>query len=207
MLSLAYYDLRWIYIDIIVVKRVKLFILWGDRMKLSTLSKFVIVSALALVTVFASHSTARAYSCDPNGNIHIHFDSLFPPSMQSVSVEDPCVTTVDNPLSSVRGYAFLDANANGKWDVGETIFGEAWYKVTNGGSWYACGYVGTDASYGVTVNPGTYYVLPVAPKGFKATTPRIEVTVGTSAALNTNIGFVADPTAKGEACDQYNPVR
>ena len=171
-------------------------------MKLSTLSKFVIVSALAVVTVFAVHSSARAYSCNPSGNIH-----FTPLSMQSMSVEDPCVTTVDNPLSSVRGYAFLDKNANGKWDVGETIFGEAWYKVTNGGSWYACGYVGTDASYGVTVKPGTYYVVPVAPKGFKATTPRIEVTVGTAAALNTNIGFVADPKATGDACDQYNPAR
>jgi hypothetical protein len=102
----------------------------------------------------------------------------------------------------------MDKNADGKWDVGEPVFGEAWYKVTDGGAWYTCGYVGTDASYGVSVKPGgTYYVMPVAPKGYKVTTPRIKVTVGTDAALNTNIGFVADPKAIGEACDQYNPAR
>jgi hypothetical protein len=67
-------------------------------------------------------------------------------------------------LSSVRGYAFLDAN--GKWDESEATFGEAWYKVTDGGAWYTCGYVGTDASYGVPVKAGIYYVLPVAPKVF-----------------------------------------
>jgi hypothetical protein len=125
-----------------------------------------------------------------------------------VSNADPCVVAADNPLSSVRGNAFLDKNADGKWDVGEPIFGEAWYKVTDGGAWYTCGYVGTDASYGVSVKPGgTYYVLPVAPKGFKTTTPRIQVTVGTDAALNTNIGFIADPNAPGDSCDQYNPAR
>jgi hypothetical protein len=178
-------------------------------MKLSTLSKFVIVSALALVVVFAPHSTARADSCDPGGGGGIVIIiNPWPEAIQSASNADPCVVTADNPLSSVRGNAFLDKNADGKWDVGEPIFGEAWYKVTDGGSWYTCGYVGTDASYGVSVKPGgTYYVLPVAPKGFKTTTPRIQVTVGTDAALNTNIGFIADPNAPGDSCDQYNPAR
>jgi hypothetical protein len=189
-------------------------------MKVSTLSKLVIVSALALVAAFAPYATASAKSPLPEPGTKIYIPGYgciqvleWDRGMQSrnsvqfhipwIRVGDSC----DTGPSSVRGYAFLDKNANGKWDEGESIFGEAWYKVTDGGAWFTCGYVGTDASYGVPVNPGTYYVLPVAPKGFKTTTPRVEVTVGTTAALNTNIGFVADPTAKGEACDQYNPAR
>lgn len=189
-------------------------------MKVSTLSKLVIVSAFALVAVFAPHATASAKSPLPEPGTKIYIPGYgciqvleWDRGMQSrnsvqfripwIRIGDSC----DTGPSSVRGYAFLDANANGKWDEGESIFGEAWYKVTDGGAWFTCGYVGADASYGVPVNPGKYYVLPVAPKGFKTTTPRVEVTVGTAAALNTNIGFVADPTATGDACDQYNPAR
>jgi len=190
-------------------------------MKVSTLSKIVIVSALALVTVFATHSTANAArKWVPGDKVYVPglgcFLILDVPTVSQSRVSPQLIIppwvqrigdTCDTGPSSVRGYAFLDKNANGKWDEGESIFGEAWYKVTDGGAWFTCGYVGTDASYGVPVNAGTYYVLPVAPKGFKTTTPRIQVTVGTTAALNNNIGFVADATAKGEACDQYNPAR
>jgi hypothetical protein len=191
-------------------------------MKVSTLSKIVIVSALALVTVFATHSTTNAgRKWVPGDKVYVPGFGCFlmldlPTASQSrVSPQliiPPWVQRIGDTcdpvaLSSVRGYSFLDANANGKWDEGESIFGEGWYKVTDGGAWFTCGYVGTDASYGVPVKAGTYYVLPVAPKGFKTTTPRVTVTVGTDATLNTNIGFVADPTAMGESCDQYNPAR
>ncbi len=189
-------------------------------MKVLTLSKLVIVSALAFITVFGTHSSASAMPPlpEPGTKIYVPGEGCFQVlewnwgmlSRNSAQFVIPWVRigdSCDTGPSSVRGYAFLDANANGKWDEGESIFGEAWYKVTDGGAWFTCGYVGTDASYGVPVNPGTYYVLPVAPKGFKTTTPRVTVTVGTAAALNTNIGFVADPTAQGEACDQYNPAR
>ena len=189
-------------------------------MKVSILSKLVIVSAVALVTVFAPHATASAFPPpEPGTKIYIPGYGCIQvlewekgmQSRNSVQFQIPWIRIGDTcdpvALSSVRGYAFLDKDANGKWDEGESIFGEAWYKVTDGGAWFTCGYVGTDASYGVPVNPGTYYVLPVAPKGFKTTTPRVEVSVGTAAALSTNIGFVADPTATGDACDQYNPAR
>lgn len=111
-------------------------------------------------------------------------------------------------LGLVRGTAFIDTNGDGKWQAGEPTFGEAWYKVTGGGAWFTCGWVGTDATFGVPVNPGTYYVMPVAPKGYRTTTPRIAVTVTND--VNTPwlyMGFVADPNAKGDACDQYNPPR
>ena len=188
-------------------------------MKVSILSKLMIVSILAFVAVFATQSSADArWKWKPGDKVYVPGEGCIliidiPNAAQSrvspqyipwIRIGDTCDTA---SISSVRGYAFLDKNANGKWDVGESIFGEAWYKVTDGGSWYTCGYVGADASYGVPVNPGKYYVMPVAPKGFKTTTPRIEVTVGTDAALNTNIGFVADPKATGDACDQYNPAR
>jgi hypothetical protein len=187
-------------------------------MKVSRVLKLVIVSALAFVTVFASQAataSAAKFPYNPGDKIYIPgygcIMILDYPNLQRSSAQlIPWVRigdTCDSGLSSVRGYSFLDKNANGKWDEGETIFGEGWYKVTDGGNWFTCGYVGTDASYGVPVAPGTYYVLPVAPKGFKTTTPRIQVTVGTDAALSTNIGFVADPTAPGDACDQYNPAR
>jgi hypothetical protein len=111
-------------------------------------------------------------------------------------------------LGSVRGTSFLDKNANGKWDLGESVFGEGWYKVTDGGSWFTCGYVGGDSTFGVPVMAGTYYVHPVAPKGFKTTTPKVQIDVKNGeATLNANIGFAPDPSAKGEACDQYNPAR
>jgi hypothetical protein len=119
----------------------------------------------------------------------------------------PCI---DEPstLGSVRGTAFLDNNTDGKRDAGEPIFGEAWFKVTDGGSWFTCGYVGSDATFGVSVSAGTYYVLPVAPKGYKTTTPRVKAAVDSNkATLSSDIGFTPDPTAPGDACDQYNPPR
>ena len=118
-----------------------------------------------------------------------------------------CVT-----IGSVRGMAFEDKNANGKWDAGEPSLGGMWYKVTGGGDWYVCGYVGDDNTYGVTVKPGVYYVIPVAPKGYRATTPNLMTEVkrgddGIWVSLSNNIGFLKDDKAVGESCDQYHPAR
>jgi hypothetical protein len=112
-------------------------------------------------------------------------------------------------LGRIAGTAYLDNNANGQRDRGEPAFSEAWLKVTGGGAWYVCGWVGGDATYGVTVTPDTYYVLPVAPKGYRTTTPRIRVEVLDlgHASTGNDMGFVKAPDAPGEACDQYNPPR
>lgn len=112
-------------------------------------------------------------------------------------------------LGRIAGMAFLDLNGNGIRDPGEPPFYSAWFKVTGGGSWFVCGWVGGDATYGVTVKPNVYYVLPVAPPGYRTTTPKITVHVVDMnySAVNTDMGFVKDPTAKGDACDQYNPPR
>jgi hypothetical protein len=112
-------------------------------------------------------------------------------------------------LGRITGTAFLDKNANGVWDKGESIFPEAWMKVTGGGVWFVCGWVGGDATFGVPVKPGQYIVMPVAPKGYRTTTPKLNVDVIDLGfvAFDTNMGFVADPTAQGDACDQYNPPR
>jgi hypothetical protein len=112
-------------------------------------------------------------------------------------------------LGRITGTAFLDKNANGIWDKGESIFPQAWMKVTGGGVWFVCGWVGGDATFGVPVTPGQYIVMPVAPKGYRTTTPRINVNVLDLGyvAYDTNMGFVKDATSPGDACDQYNPPR
>ncbi len=129
------------------------------------------------------------------------------PSTGTAKWSTPCPL-----LGSIRGTAFEDKNANGKWDAGELSLGGMWFKVTGGGDWYVCGHVGDDSTYGVTVNPGTYYVLPSAPKGYRTTTPRITAEVtqrddGIWVSLNNDIGFVKDDKAPGDGCDQYNPAR
>ena len=111
-------------------------------------------------------------------------------------------------LGRVAGVAYLDANANGKRDPGEALFPAAWLKVTGGGVWFVCGSVGGDATFGVTVNPGTYYVMPVAPQGYRTTTPRITTFIADRGFIGgADMGFVKDPKAPGDACDQYNPPR
>jgi uncharacterized surface protein with fasciclin (FAS1) repeats len=111
-------------------------------------------------------------------------------------------------LGSLRGTAFEDIDANGKWDAGEPKMGLAWYKVTDGGGWYVCGWVGSDGTYGVPVTAGRYDVLPVTLNGYRTTTPRIHAKVEAGqASLGNDIGFVKDPVARLEACDAYNPPR
>lgn len=112
-------------------------------------------------------------------------------------------------LGRIVGTAFLDVNANGKWDANEPVFPAAWMKITGGGVWYVCGWVGGDGTFGVPVTPNTYYVMPVAPKGYRTTTPKITVTIADLGDIgwDTNIGFTPSITSTGDACDQYNPPR
>lgn len=118
------------------------------------------------------------------------------------TVNDQCPV-----LGSIRGVAYEDYNANGVREANEPLLYNAHYKITGGGNWFVCGYVGSDATYGVPVKPGGYSVIPVALPGWRTTTPRINTLVEdfSYASLNNDIGFVRDPRAKGEACNDYNP--
>jgi len=112
-------------------------------------------------------------------------------------------------LGRIAGTAYLDNNQNGKRDANEPIFAAAWMKITGGGVWFVCGGVSADATFGVTVTPGKYIVMPVAPAGYRTTTPKILVDVLDLGYIvwDTNIGFVKDAKAVPDACDQYNPPR
>ena len=112
-------------------------------------------------------------------------------------------------LGRIAGSAYLDNNANGRRDRGEPSYASAWLKLTDGGSWFVCGWVGGDSTFGVTVAPGVYYLMPVAPLGYRTTTPRIKVLMRAygDVLLGNDMGFVKDKDAKGESCDQYNPPR
>jgi uncharacterized surface protein with fasciclin (FAS1) repeats len=111
------------------------------------------------------------------------------------------------PLGSVRGSAFEDVNSNGLRDPGEPGITTASWKVTAGGDWYICGYVGGDSTYGPTVTPGTYSVIPIAQPGWRATTPPRTALVKQLgfAALNNDIGFVRAVNSAGDYCGQYAP--
>jgi len=111
------------------------------------------------------------------------------------------------PLGSVRGTAFEDLNKNGIRDAGEPNIGAASWKLTAGGDWFICGYVGGDSPFGPTVKPGTYTVIPIAQPGWMATTPPRTALVKKLgvAALNNDIGFVRAANASGSYCGQYAP--
>jgi hypothetical protein len=116
--------------------------------------------------------------------------------------------------ASVRGTAFEDKNANGKRDAGEPTMAGAWLKLSGGGSWFVCAFTGADATYGIPVieHTMTYIIFPIAPPGWRTTTPVIKAkTVDTKngfAYLYNDIGFVRDASVKTvEGCDQYNPSR
>jgi uncharacterized surface protein with fasciclin (FAS1) repeats len=118
--------------------------------------------------------------------------------------------TVDGdcpPLGSVRGSAFEDLNRNGARDNGEPNIGTASWKLTAGGDWFICGYVGGDSTFGPTVKPGTYTVIPIAQPGWVATTPPRNAVVKRLgvAALNNDIGFVRAAGSGGQYCGQYAP--
>jgi hypothetical protein len=111
-------------------------------------------------------------------------------------------------LSSARGSVFYDLNRNAHRDTDESVT-FSWFKISDGGSWHVCGYTGIDGTFGVPLKPGWYAVIPVAPKGWRATTPQLRVYVGGPGhpALNINLGLVRDETAPLESCDQYHPIR
>lgn len=110
-------------------------------------------------------------------------------------------------LGSVRGLAFEDLNRNGVMDAGEPAITTASWKLTGGGDWHICGWVGDDATYGPTVKPGSYRVVPIAQPGWRATTPVRVATVAhrADAALGFNLGFARDPSSRGDVCGQYAP--
>ena len=111
-------------------------------------------------------------------------------------------------LGSIRGSAYEDRNQNGQRDPGERELYGMWYKITAGGDWHVCGYVGDDGTFGVPVSAGYYEILPVAPPGYRATQSRLKVIVHAGqASLENNIGFVVDPSAPGDVCNQFEPVR
>ncbi len=111
------------------------------------------------------------------------------------------------PLGSVRGSAFEDLNRNGVRDPGEPGIGTASWKLTAGGDWFICGFVGGDSTFGPTVLPGTYFVIPIAQPGWQATTaPRTALVPQLGfASLNNDIGFVRAPGSAGDNCGQYAP--
>jgi len=112
------------------------------------------------------------------------------------------------PLGSIRGSAFEDLNRNGVRDPGEPGIGTASWKVTAGGDWFICGFVGGDSTFGPTVLPGTYTIIPIAQPGWLATTPPRTALVRQLgfAALNNDIGFVRAPGSRGDNCGQYAPA-
>jgi uncharacterized surface protein with fasciclin (FAS1) repeats len=107
----------------------------------------------------------------------------------------------------ISGIGFLDRNVNGKRDNGEpTLF--SYYKVTNGGSFFSCGYTAGGDNFAMVVKPGTYFVMPIAQKGYHTTTPIIKVDVSKpGTAPKVEMGFAVDPFAAGDSCSQYTPKR
>jgi uncharacterized surface protein with fasciclin (FAS1) repeats len=107
----------------------------------------------------------------------------------------------------VSGVGYLDKNVNGKRDDGEpTLF--SYYKVTNGGSYFTCGHTAGGDNFAVVVKPGTYYVMPIAQKGYHTTTPIIKVDVSKpGVSTKVEMGFAVDPFASGDSCSQYTPRR
>ncbi len=110
-------------------------------------------------------------------------------------------------LGKIIGVAFSDDNKNGKRDPGEsTLF--ARYKVTNGGNFWVCGSTGSGATYGVTVTPGKYFVMPIAGPGYYTTAPVIQVEVkGPGQTAVADLPFAPSALASPDQCGAYAPKR
>jgi hypothetical protein len=132
--------------------------------------------------------------------------ALFAASLLHIAAA-PAAARAPETLSRISGLAFLDANANGVRDPGE---GEAfgWYKVTNGGNYFSCGYTGKGGTFGVPVKTGVFYVMPIAIKGFHTTTPIIKVDVkDIGKDVRIDMGFAPSFNAPGDPCSAYLPKR
>lgn len=110
-------------------------------------------------------------------------------------------------FGKITGVGFEDRNANGKRDAGEpTTFGR--YKVTSGGNFWTCGNTGRDATFGVVVAPGTYFVMPIAGPGQFTTAPVIKVEVkGAGQTASADLPFTISPLATADQCGAYAPKR
>lgn len=110
-------------------------------------------------------------------------------------------------LGKITGVAFEDVNKNGKRDPGErTLF--ARYKVTNGGNFWQCGATGRDSTYGLTVTPGVYFVMPIAGPGFYTTAPVIRAEVkGPGQVAVADMPFAPSALAAPDNCGAYSPKR
>jgi hypothetical protein len=115
---------------------------------------------------------------------------------------------------SVRGIAFADLDANGKFDpgAGEYPLGWAYFKLASITSeFFLCGYVGPDGTFGLPLQDGDYALMPIGAPGWRVTTPYIQAELTDaldSPGYHPNyMGFVEDPNAPLETCDQYNPQR
>jgi hypothetical protein len=129
-------------------------------------------------------------------------------------IDDEDEKTSQRINRAVFGIAYEDLDADGQRDPGEPSMGFAFFKLTAGGTWYTCGQVANDGTFGVVVKKHRkkkYFLMPIAAPGYRTTTPWIKV----SPSLNGQpdkfkqweMGFVKDPDAKLDACDQYNPPR
>ena len=130
----------------------------------------------------------KELDCGTSGQIRV----LDGASDVFVTFSVPC-----SSLGSIRGTAYKDGRP----------FGGAWYKITDGGDWYTCGTVGSDGTFGVPVEPGTYYLIPLNLQGLRASGVTKVVVEGGKVSLGNDIIYTSDPSAQHESCDLYNPPR
>jgi hypothetical protein len=131
-----------------------------------------------------------------------------PPSLIQPAVLPYIETTATSELMmNIHGLAFEDLNANGRRDAGEPAFHGAWLKVSGGGSWFVCSPVERNGAFGLPVIAGVYHIQPVNVKGFRVTTPQIDVPAMGRQMRPALIGYARDASAVDEGCDTYNPGR
>lgn len=131
-----------------------------------------------------------------------------PPSLPAPTVM-PYIENAVPQLSvmNIHGNAFEDLNANGKRDAGEPAFNGAWFKLSGGGNWFVCSNVSSNGAFGLPVNAGMYHIQPINVKGYRVTTPQIDVPAMGRQPANASIGYVRDANAVVESCDTYHPSR
>ena len=121
------------------------------------------------------------------------------------TVDDDCRNVSQ---SQIQGTSYEDRNQNGMRDHDEPILPDAYFKLTDGGNWYKCGSTAHDGDFRVSIKPGSYYIFPIAPPGYRPVALRIltDVPFGGST-FDADMGFVKDASAPLETCDLYNPPR